>query len=82
MELLNDPGVKKWAALAATVIALEVIGEETLTGACHRALDHKVGQYVVPFALGFTAAHLLRVIPREIDPYFLLADGISKVKNG
>jgi hypothetical protein len=75
-----DPGVVKWGILAGTILALEVVGQETLTGACYRALEHKVGRYVVPFALGFTAAHLLDVIPDEIDPYQWIARGIDRVK--
>ena len=79
MERL-DEGVFKWAALAATIAVLEFVGEESLTNSFDRAMKHPKMRYVALGALGITGAHLLGVLPKEIDPYYYIADRF--VKNG
>lgn len=71
MERLN--GNLKWGVLAGTILALEVIGEESLTHACHRARETAVGKVAIPVALGVTVAHLMDWIPHQYDPYYLVA---------
>jgi hypothetical protein len=81
MERLRDEGIVKWGCLAGCVVALEFIGDESLTHATYRALGTKVGKLAVPAALALTAGHLLHVIPERYDPYFALAKTIDWIKN-
>lgn len=78
--LAENQGAVKWGILGATILALEFVGDVSLTEACHKASEHKIGKYVVPMALGFTVAHLAQAIPREIDPYYYIADAIDYIK--
>jgi hypothetical protein len=77
-----DPGLVKWSILAGTIIALEIIGEETLTSAFNRALEHDKMKYVALGALAFTASHLLGTTPREVDPFYLIQDTVERIKHG
>ena len=82
MELLRDEGIKKWAVLGAVIATLEFVGDETLTSAFERAREHPVGKYVALGGLAVTGAHLLGVMPREIDPYYFVQDTIQRFRNG
>lgn len=81
MERLKDEGVVKWAALGACIIALEYVGSESLTHACHRGRESKLGKALIPLAIGVTAAHLMDKIPHQYDPYYVLAGNLSQGKN-
>lgn len=76
-----DEGLVKWATLGACVGVLEFVGEESLTHAFERALDHKVMKYVALGGLALTGAHLLGVLPREIDPYYMMQDRIERLRS-
>ena len=80
-EILKDEGVQKWATLGCCIAGLEFIGSETLTHAFQRGLDSDVGKYVCLGGLALTGAHLLNVLPREIDPYYYIADGVDYLSN-
>jgi hypothetical protein len=75
-----DEGALKWGLLAATIVVLEFTGNETLTSAFNRALEHDKMKYVALGALAFTASHLLGTTPREIDPYYIIQDNIHRIK--
>lgn len=82
MERL-DIGAAKWGALAATIIALEVLPlhSESLTHACGRALDTKIGKLAVPAVMAVTVAHLMDWIPHQYDPFYITTDIIDAVSN-
>lgn len=77
-----DKGLVKWGILAGTIIALEIIGDESLTSACQRGLDTKLGKLAIPAAMAVTVAHLHDFIPHkpiELDPYYWVADTVHMV---
>lgn len=78
MEKL-DKGLVKWGLLGGVIIALEVIGEESLTGACHRGLDTKLGKLAIPAVMAVTVAHLHDFIPHQYDPYYGVARTVDKL---
>lgn len=81
MERL-DEGVAKWATLGLCIGALEFFGDESLTHAFDRAMQHDKMKYVALGGLALTGAHLLDLIPHkpiELDPYYLVARAISKL---
>ena len=67
-------GTLGWLAIAGFVAVWDRYASESLTHAAHRGLEHRVGKYAVPAALGITALHLLDKIPREIDPFYRVLD--------
>lgn len=75
-----DEGLIKWCALGACIAVLEYIGEESLTNAYNRCLTHSIGRYVALGGLAVTGAHLLGVMPREIDPYYMVDSVINKLR--
>lgn len=79
--LATDEGIQKWGALFATIGVLEFVGDESLTGAFERALRHPVAKYIALGGLAVTGAHLLGVMPREIDPYYFVADKVEQWKD-
>lgn len=62
------PGDRAWLALAAGVIAYEIVAppDELLSEACDRA-RHRA-PIVTCSTIVYFAAHLLRLWPRRIDP--------------
>lgn len=82
MERLSE-GFIKWGVLASTVIALECIGENSLTHYAHRAMEHKIGRWVIPAAIGITAMHLMdrhhEILPESIDAYHIIAKGVDRL---
>ena len=79
-EVLKDEGVQKWVALGCCIATLEFIGDETLTHAFQRGLDNEKVQYLCLGGLALTGLHLLDVLPREIDPYYKIADAVERFK--
>jgi hypothetical protein len=78
----NYETATKWAVLAGTVVALEIIGQESLTHGFRRALEHPVGRYIAPIAIGLTVGHLFNAIPETIDPYQHVANYLEKRHHG
>lgn len=74
-----DRGLVKWGVLAGTIIALEIIGEESLTSACQRGLDTKLGKLAIPAIAVVTVAHLHDFIPHQYDPYYGVARTVDKL---
>jgi hypothetical protein len=58
-----------WVALAAFVAAWDLTQEETLSAAFRRTPTP-----IKTLAWGVTTAHLFGVLPRQIDPFYLLVD--------
>lgn len=80
--LKHNEAAWKWAALAATIIGLEYIGDESLTHGVHRALDTNIGKILVPAAIGVTAAHFYDIIDHRWDPYYRIGGAsVGKAKN-
>lgn len=65
--------------LIGYVAAWDFMADETITSAVHRALDSRVGRVAVPIVLGVTGAHLTRLLPREYDPFYKIAEGVEWV---
>lgn len=78
-------GYLKWGCLAAGVIALECVGENSLTHYAHKAMEHKVGRWLVPAAIGITAMHLMdrhhEILPESIDAFNIIARGVDYAQN-
>lgn len=77
-----NEGIIKWGCLAAGVIALECVGENSLTHYAHKAMEHKVGRWLVPAAIGITAMHLMdrhhEILPESIDAFNIIARGVER----
>lgn len=67
-------GKYAWAVLAAGIAAYDILGNDTLTASFKRGAENPRTRPFVYGALGVTAAHLCGVIPREIDPFYMLID--------
>lgn len=82
LERINSGGWK-WGALAATIVALEVLPphSESLTHACGRALDTKIGKVAIPAVMGITVAHLMDWIPHRVDPFYLITEGVDYARS-
>lgn len=80
-----NEGTIKWGALAAGVIALECVGEQSLTHYAHKAMEHRIGRWIVPAAIGITAMHLMdrhhEILPESLDAFHLIAKGVDYVTN-
>lgn len=67
----------KWGVVAASVIAMECVGEQSLTHYSHRAMEHRIGRWLVPAAIGITAMHLMdkehHILPEAIDGFQIIA---------
>lgn len=67
-------GKYAWAAIGAFVAAYDLLGNDTLTASFKRGAENSRTRPFVYGALGVTAAHLCGVIPREIDPFYMVID--------
>jgi hypothetical protein len=74
-------GTLGWGLLAAGVLAWDVLAEESLTHAFERGMDNPLTRPLVVAGLGATACHLLRVVPRTADPFYLIQDQVFKHLN-
>lgn len=74
MERRNEShiGTAGWAVLIGGVILWDYFAPETLSGAVDRALEsHRA---VTIGAIAITGAHLLNILPPELDPIHQLAE--------
>lgn len=62
-------GTAGWVALAAGVAAFDYYMPETLSHAVDRALERPRARYMAIGAVAVTAAHLLNLIPEQLDPF-------------
>lgn len=62
---------KGWLTIAASVIAFEVFAPpgELLSEGMDRWRAHPAGKYLATGGILVTAAHLLRQLPSEVDPF-------------
>lgn len=67
-------GVIGWGLVAGTVFVADRYLPESMTHAFHRGMENPVSRPFVLGALAVTAAHLLDVIPRQYDPFYLTID--------
>jgi hypothetical protein len=70
----SHSGTYGWMALGAFVAAWDVFAPETLSNAIDRAIERPGGRIAVIGTIAITAAHLLNILPEEIDPYNRLGD--------
>jgi len=82
METSNKEALLKWGALALGVIALECIGTESLTYYAHKGMEHPIGRWIIPAAIGITAMHLMDrdhdILPESIDAYHVIAKRLDR----
>jgi hypothetical protein len=75
-------GYIKWGALAGAIVALESLGDNSLTHYAHKAMEHKIGRWIVPTVVGITAMHLMDkdhdILPEAIDAYNIIARFLDK----
>jgi len=57
-----------WLGLAASVVVFDVFSEESLSHAFTRGMENKYSRPIVLGVLAVTAAHLLDLMPENIDP--------------
>lgn len=62
-------GTAGWVALAAGVAAFDYYMPETLSHAVDRALERPRARYMAIGAVAVTAAHLLNLLPEQLDPF-------------
>lgn len=72
MKRLEHPQItakNSWLALGAGVLAYELVcpSGELLSEGIDRAIDKY--PKAVPFAIGYTALHLMNMLPKEVDAY-------------
>ena len=81
MERPRPSGVA-WSALALGILAYEVLAEddELLTDQSWRSIDsqNKLRQVSTYFTIGATALHLLRLLPKSVDPYHYIGKVIRR----
>ena len=85
MERLNNyEPYLKWGALGVGIIALESVGTNSLTHYAHRAMEHPIGRWLVPAAIGITAMHLMdrehAILPESIDAFNIIAKAVDYVR--
>jgi hypothetical protein len=70
-------GEHGWGALAAGVIAFDLLNEETLSESVDKALERH--RLLTMTAIGITALHLANLLPEKIDPFH---QALKAVKHG
>jgi hypothetical protein len=71
---MEKTGKYAWAALATGVAAYDLLSDDSLTASFKRGAENPYTRPFVYGALGVTAMHLCGLIPRAIDPFYLLID--------
>lgn len=71
---MERSGKYAWAAIGAFVAAYDLLSHDSLTASFRRGAENPITCPLVYGALGVTAAHLAGVLPRSIDPFYLLID--------
>lgn len=66
-------GTIGWFGIIAGVVAWDALAPETLSEAVDRALDSR-GRFIAIGSIAITAAHLLNVLPPQVDPIHLAAE--------
>ena len=72
-------GTAGWAAIGGFVVAFDLLSNESLTHAFERAResDNMAVKALALGTLAVTTAHLVGVIPRQVDPFYRILDRIS-----
>jgi hypothetical protein len=71
-------GTVGWCLLGAGVAAWDYLMPETLSGAVDRALESPRGRYLAIGAVAVTAAHLLNILPKQVDPFYLTIERLKQ----
>jgi hypothetical protein len=71
---MEKSGKWAWATIGAFVTAYDLFSDDSLTASFRRGAENPRTRPLVYGALGVTAAHLAGVIPRSIDPFYLVID--------
>jgi hypothetical protein len=74
----------KWSTLGLAVIALECVGEQSLTHYAHKSMEHPIGRYIIPAAIGITAMHLMdrehQILPESLDAFHIIAKTVDRIQ--
>lgn len=71
---MEHSGKYAWLGLAAGVAAYDLLSDDSLTASFKRGAENPHSRPFVYGALGVTAMHLCGLIPRAIDPFYMLID--------
>ena len=81
---VKNEAVIKWGVVAASVIAMECVGEQSLTHYAHRTMEHPIGRWVTPMVIGITAMHLMdkdhQILPETIDFFHIMARTVDRIQ--
>lgn len=73
--LKPNPGVMAWSGLVAGVASYDIHAikhnQQTMSQAFYQGVEHPVFRFMCLGALGATALHLTKVIPKNLDVYYL-----------
>lgn len=67
-----------WGFLVTGVVAWDVLAPETLSSAYDRYMEHPLKRIIAVGAVAITGAHLLNLLPRQIDPIQQLSERFSR----
>lgn len=65
----SHTGIYGWVCLGAFVAGWDALAPETLSSAFRRGLENPRTRYLVLGAWAITSAHLLGLLPDNIDPF-------------
>jgi hypothetical protein len=71
-------GALGWALVAAGVAVWDIHAKESLSHAFQRGMDNPLSRPLVLGALAITAAHLVQVLPRQLDPFYATIDRVRQ----
>lgn len=71
---MEKTGKYAWLAIGIFTAAYDLLGNDTLTAAFKRGAENPATRPYVYGALGVTALHLCGLIPRQVDPFYMLID--------
>ena len=72
-------GLIGWGLVAGAVGVWDTMNQQTMTESFQDALEDPVKKYLALGGMAITCAHLLDVIPHQIDPFHVLTSNIGKL---
>jgi hypothetical protein len=73
----HQSGTTGWVMVAAGVIAWDLLAQETMSSAVHRACSTPQGTVLFIAGWGILTAHLLAVLPEKADPLMILLKAVK-----
>ncbi len=70
-----------WVAIAAGVLAWDLLADETLTDAFRRAHAHPASRVVVVAAWAVLTGHLFGLIPDKADPFYVAYTATERMRH-